>query len=316
MAKKKYKNMKIEQEELKPIAVGAFESRKKTSIGTVIILTFFILVVVFLPQISDIVNEYLNLNDSGTITETPSEDPTDDPDEEEPYENVDETFYLYTANLSIERETITVNDIVVDSETNTISFTINNNTSSSVNLKGLNYYFEIYNADRTLIERVKVITNDSMVLSAGEFRSYTKNISSEAASEVGYLVFVSKAVSDYPEITLGANSTLVCVNDHETVTYEFSDDLLKALTSVMEYTSTDDDYTELYTSYQNLASNYNSLSGVTSVFVGSSIGFNVTTIVDLEEASQSYIFNADTFGLDTEAKVVSFEMEAQGFDCD
>ena len=44
-------------------------------------------------------------------------------------------------------------------------------------------------------------------------------------------------------------------------------------------------------------------------------GFNITTIVNLEEASRTYIFNADSFKLDTEPKVVSFEMEAQGFSC-
>ena len=59
MAKKKYKNVKVEQEELKPIAIGAFESRKKTSVGIFIILTIFVLVVIFLPQITEKINEYL-----------------------------------------------------------------------------------------------------------------------------------------------------------------------------------------------------------------------------------------------------------------
>ena len=61
MAKKRYKNIKIEQEELKPIAIGEFESRRKTSIGIFIILTIFVLVVIFLPQISSIINEYLKI---------------------------------------------------------------------------------------------------------------------------------------------------------------------------------------------------------------------------------------------------------------
>ena len=34
-----------------------------------------------------------------------------------------------------------------------------------------------------------------------------------------------------------------------------------------------------------------------------------------KEASRTYIFNADTFKLDTDPKVVSFEMEASGFNC-
>ena len=57
MAKKKYKNFKVEGEELKPITIGAFESRKRTSMGIFIILTIFVLVVIFLPEISEKVNE-------------------------------------------------------------------------------------------------------------------------------------------------------------------------------------------------------------------------------------------------------------------
>ena len=40
------------------------------------------------------------------------------------------------------------------------------------------------------------------------------------------------------------------------------------------------------------------------------------TNVDLNEAERTYIFDADTFSLETDAKVVSFEMEAQGFTCE
>ena len=68
MAKKKYKSFKIEQEELKPMTIGAFESRKRTSIGIFIILTIFVIVVIFLPEISDVVNEYLNPTPTTPVT--------------------------------------------------------------------------------------------------------------------------------------------------------------------------------------------------------------------------------------------------------
>lgn len=316
MAKKKYKNMKIEQEELKPIAVGAFESRKRTSIGTFIILTFFFLVVIFLPQISDIVNEYLNPEDTDLVVENPSSQ-TDDPEEEEPYENVNETFYTYTDNFSItDREEITVSNILVDATTNTLSYTITNNTNSYLDVEGLNYYIEIYNGDRTLLERIKLASPG--YLAGGAYEEYTQEISEVSATTIGYIVLVQKTTDDYPEVdTISSGSaTMVCTNDHETITYYFLDNALQSMTSVVTYLLTDDNYQEIYETYQALATTYNITNGISSVFITNTDGFNVTTNVDLEDASRTYIFNADSFTLDTEPKVVSFEMEAQGFVCD
>lgn len=316
MAKKKYKNIKVEQEELKPIAIGAFESRKKTSIGTFIILTIFVLVVIFLPQISDAVNEYLNPTVNTPTTPNTPADP-DEPDNPDDGDNEDETFYEYVANLQIEREDITVSEINIDAVNYTLTYNVTNNANTYQDIEDLNYYIEIYNSERTLIERVKL--SNSTFLAGGAFQTFTKNISEEAATTVGYLVLVSKTIDDYPEIELstdaGGNSTLVCTNTHETVTYEFTDNALKEVTSIVEYLTTDPEYTEIYSTYQTLANTYNSTTGITSNFFISTGGFNITTIVNLEEANRSYVFNADTFELDTEPKVVNFEMETQGFDC-
>lgn len=316
MARKKYKNIKIEQEELKPLAIGAFESRKKTSIGTFIILTIFILAVVFLPQLSDAINEYLNKTPTTPSTPNNPVDPVE-PDEPDDQDNPNETFYEYIANLQIKREDITVSEINVDALNYTLTYNVTNNTNTYQDIEDLNYYIEIYNGDRTLIERVKLST--STFLAGGAFETFTKNISEEAATTVGYLVLVKKTIEDYPEVEMNAdadgNSTLVCTNAHETVTYKFTDEKLKEVTSIVEYLTTDPKYTENYEEYQTLASTYNSTPGITSNFFINTGGFNITTIVNLEEASRSYIFNADTFELDTEPKVVNFEMETQGFDC-
>ena len=317
MAKKKYKNFKVEQDELKPMAIGAFESRKKTSIGTFIILTIFVLVVIFLPQLSEIVNEYLNPPVNPPVNPVTPEEPVtpDDPDDDN---NEDETFYEYTSDLRIEREELVVSNINIDATTATLSYSVTNNTTSYQDMEELNYYIEIYNADRTLLERVKLVSPG--LLAGGAFENYTRVIDATTASTAGYLVLVQKTTDDYPEVTLetnaAGNASLVCSNNHETVTYEFNNNALRSVTSVIEYLTTDANYTEMYTNYQTLAETYNTTAGITSTFINSTLGFNITTIVDLEDASRTFIFNADTFELDTEPKVVSFEMEALGFDCD
>lgn len=317
MAKKKYKNVKVEQEELKPIAIGAFESRKKTSVGIFIILTIFVLVVIFLPQITEKINEYLDPTPpTPTTPNTPNENPNEeDPDDGE--DNEDETFYQYDPTLRIEREDVIISDISIDATNNTITYSVTNNTNAYQDMETLNYYIEIYNTERTLIERVKLVPEG--LLAGGAFETFTRPITSTSATTIGYIVLVKKTLDDYPEVELATdgdgNSSLVCTNTHETVTYEFNNNALKSVTSIVEYVNTDANYTDIYSTYQTLADSYNRTNGITSNFFINTGGFNITTLIDLEKASRTYIFNADTFTLDTEAKEVSFEMEAQGFDC-
>ena len=322
MAKKKYKNFKVEGEELKQIESDFFESRKRTSIGIFIILTIFVLVVIFLPEISEKVNEYLNPTPVTPVT--PNNPEPNEPDEpEKPTENVDETFYEYTPGLKIDRELISVSDINIDATNNTLSYSVTNNENDYQDIEELNYYLEIYNADKTLLERVKLVSLGedvtTTILAPHAFANFTRNISESSATTIGYLVLVKKTTDDYPEVTLSpdseGNANLVCTSNHENVTYQFTNNKLKQVTSTIEYLATETNYTDIYSRYQTLSNSYNTTTGITSTFFTSTSGFNITTIVDLEEASRTYIFNADSFALDTEPKVVSFEMEALGFDC-
>ena len=95
--KKRYKNIKLEQNELTPTAIGMFENRRKSSIGTVIILGIFILAVIFLPDISEYVNKYLNK----TIgTPTNPVNPGNKPNKPTPPDN-DDNFTAFVDNLKI-----------------------------------------------------------------------------------------------------------------------------------------------------------------------------------------------------------------------
>ena len=205
----------------------------------------------------------------------------------------------------------------VDPTNNTITYSVTNNTKAYQDMEVLNYYLEIYNNEKTLIERVKLVPEG--LLAGGAFETFTRPITNTSSTTIGYLVLVKKTLDDYPEVELATdgdgNSSLVCTNVHETVTYDFKDNALKSVTSIVEYLNTDANYTETYSTYQTLADSYNKSNGITSNFFINAGGFNITTLIDLESASRTYIFNADTFTLDTTAKEVSFEMEAQGFDC-
>lgn len=311
--KKKYKNIKIEQNELQPVAIGMFESRKKSSIGTFLILAIFILTIFFLPQISTVINDYLNpapVNPDKPSTPDNKDNTNVDDDKEE-------EFYAYADNLKITKDDVMVDTISVDKENNTLSYTVTNNGNSK-NMEELNYYIELYDSDKTLLERVKLASNLS--LASGSFKNLTKPIKATTAASLGYIVLIKKTVSEYPDVsaTLGEDGSevLVCSTEHEKVTYKFVGNKLKSLTSIATYQMTDSDYEIKKEELQGLMNTYNTKVGIVSTKFDYDSGYSITTTVNLSEASRIYIFNADSFQLDTTPTVVKFEMEAQAFTCE
>lgn len=312
--KQKLKNIKLEQTELTPVTIGMFESRKKSSIGTVLILGVFILAVIFLPEISDYVNQYLNKNTTPTVRPPVIKPSPNDPDD--PQEN-DDNFTAYNQDLKITNDEITVNNFKIDPEKLEISYEVTNNFSSSQNLEELNYYLEIYNGEKTLLERIKLV--DDRLLNSGAFATFKRNIKSESATTIGYIAILKKTVNDYPIFELKSdeegNGSLVCAKEHEIVTYKFKDEKLKEVTSRVSYLVTDSDYQTFYEEDKEKANSYNNKLGVISTFFEYETGYNINSSINLSEAERMYLFNADSFKLNTEPKVVKFEMEAQGFTC-
>ncbi len=314
MAKQKIKNFKLEPEELKPVTIGIFESRKRSSVSIFLILTSFILVVVFLPQLSDLFNKFFNpeaeIPNGGTIE--PIKPPGSD--EEEDYHD---TFYDLALDLKIERNDITVGGFVVDAINNTLSFNVINNLTKDINLTDLHYYLELYTSDHTLLERIKI---NGGLIGSGADNNIKKTLGTGVASELDAFVLVKIEEKDYAPIDLEVddlgNASLVCSRPHEKVTYKFTKGLLKEFSSEVSYSLTDADYATYALKYQEQAMTYSSRPGITSSYIELNGAFNIATTVDLNHAERTTIFNADTFILDTEAKIINFEMEAQGFDCE
>ncbi len=310
---KRYKNIKLEQNELTPTAIGIFESRRKSSIGTVLILGIFILAVIFLPDISEYVNKYINQTPGTTPKPTTPNNKPNTP----PKDN-DDNFTAFVDNLKITNDDITISNFVIDEVNLTISYDVTNNLNNSENMEALNYYLEIYNTEQTLIERVKLA--NEITLSNGAFTTFKRNITTESATTIGFIAIIKKTINDYPLVELtnneGGIGSMVCSNAHEKVTYKFNEEKLKEVTHEASYLNTETNYQPLYEANKLKANNYNSKLGIASTFFEHENGYNITTIVNLNEIDRTYIFNADSFKIDTEPKVVKFEMEAQGFKCE
>lgn len=312
--KQKIRNMKLEQNELQATTIGEYGSRKKSSFGVFILLTLFILFVYFLPDISEYVQAYLHpeaIIPGGPVN---PEKPVTPPDDEENYNNV---YYELVDDLKIEREDITLSDFVLNQENNTLSFTATNNTNNYQQLETLNYYLELFNSEQTLLERIK-ITGDQN-LASGAFQELVKSLRDGSVVDLKSFALVKKTEEDYPIVNLNSEddtSSLVCKNSHETVTYKFLRDELIEVVNEVSYLNTDLDYELAYSNYQRLSNNYAMKTGVTSMFVDNETGFKINTSVDLSRVNRFYIYNADSFKLGVGPRVVNFEMEAQGFDCE
>ncbi len=315
MAKKKYNNVSLEQNELTPVTIGAFESRKKSSIGIVIIIALFGLAMVFLPEISSKLNELLNPASPINPPTTPK--PVAPSETEDPDTNEETKFYPFSEGLEIKGEEINLSDFELDKEEGILKYSVINASNTYQDIEALNYYLEIYTSEKVLIERVKLV--HELNLASGAFKTVNSSISKEGASSLDYLVLVKKSTSDYPPVNLAnteeGGATLTCTKEHEKAVYKFIDSKLTEMSHEYRYENSNEDYLEVSEEAKKESSSINNKSGITSTYFEYEGGFNITSVVNLNEASRGYIFHADTFKLDTEPKVVKFEMEAQNFKC-
>lgn len=319
--KPKYKNIKLEQQELTPTALGAFESRKRSSISTFIILSIFVLVVIFLPEISNLVDSYLKPNIPNPIVPTKPTSPINpiNPNPDLPNTpSYNDTFYTISNDLEITREDIKINKVSLDTINNTLNFTVTNITNKSIALGDLNYYLELYNKDKTLIERLKITGIENVAQNYATL--YQKELSTETINNLSSFVLITKNANEYPAVAIKADESgkgsLVCTKSKETVTYKFNNNALKELTSELKHSNTESDYSTKLSENKQLSNNYNLKTGISSSFIEYTEGYTITSNINLNEAKRLYIFNADSFSLNTEPKIVNFEMEAQGFKCE
>jgi hypothetical protein len=313
MAKKNkfsYKNLKVNEEELSITKIGEMPNSEKSPIFLLIIFGIFIVFIFFLP---DVVNYITNRNVTSTTSSAPEESTDNNLDVDE----VEVEYYDISDTLSFTLdETLQLSKFKLSS--NTLSFTVTNNGETRYYFSKKNYFIELYTEDKTLLERV-IASTDSVA--AGISKEFSYTIKSSTATSAKKITIVEKQVDDYPNISLEAdddfNASLICTNDNETITYKFNNDKLVSISDFYSYqkTKTELDYETNYALWQNRVSTYNNIAGISSTFMETTNGFNVNTLLSLENVKISSVDNENYYEYQTEPKVVNFEMEARGFSC-
>ena len=313
MAKKKkfsYKGLVINPEELSITKIGEMPNESKSPIFLFFVFGIFIIFIFFLPDIE----KYFRGEDSAIIdNNTPSEN-------ESSGDNTvsnDLVYYDLTPTLTVNlEEGIVANQFSV--ENNSLSFTVTNHLTSRYYFNKKNYFIELYDENRTLLQRI-ILTKDA--LGSNEAKLYTYELSKVDTTQFKQIVFVEKNIEDYPNITLSLNEakqgSLVCKKNDETITYTFNGEELSKISDVVSKTklATDLNYDSDAALWQTRAQMYNAIEGVTSSYVPGNGYFMFNAVIDLENAKVNSIGNENYYEYKTLAKVIDFEMKARGFEC-
>ena len=310
MAKKVVNQVVIRDEELTPTTLGVYSNKAKNPIGLFILIVAFLVLAIFLPNISTYVDKLTgkNVDNSGPVIvdDGNEDDPIDDSGEPAP---VEVEKYKIDASTVVDTEDYSISNIAIRG--NKLELSIVNKKSENLDLD--NYYFELYSDDLTFLERVKA-GEDTLAPSNSKNYSYTIN------SNPTQFTFVLKTKDDYPVIKLKYNdqqeASITCTKGMEKYTYIFINDVLSKVDYVYTANNVNDsNYAAELMNNQTKANRLNTLNGVTSSVLSSESGYTLNINTILSDVDISQLDDKNFYRFKTSADEVVFKAEARGFNC-
>lgn len=309
MAKKNKEKIILEDIELKPQVIG-YTYQKKNNIGRVIfIFVIFAFAVFYINDISVFINNLLGKNTASSINANASNNKT--PNNNANKEENEVIYNIFSNNLVIEENKISLNNF--NFTNNKLTFDISNNSGSNVNLSNKKYFVETYTEDKTLLERyklnIKEINNNNKI-------SYEI----ELKNNFYYLVLEEKNIEDYPVVTLKYDqngiANITCAKNREILIYKFKNEELLEIKHTIEENDTNAiNYYVRYNNFQSKSMSYNNIDGVTATFNGSLNGYTAIFVLDLQKVNLANLNELYYYSYKTIPKVVKFEMQTYGFNC-
>ena len=306
---RKNKKVVLENIELKPQVIG-YTIKKKSNIGRVIfIFAVFAATVYYINDISVYINNFFNKPTAETILggqqgSKPSNGTGNNVENEVVYNTFSNT-------LEIKEDNITLNNFYLSNYI--LTFDITNNTNSAIDLTGKKFFIETFNESKTLLERHKVDINK---LASGAKISYEIN----TKYNFNYIVLVEKTIEDYPVVNLKKDEfdkgTITCNKENEKIVYLFkSDELYEIEHTISENDINAENYYIRYSANQSKVTSYNNIAGITATFNSSLNGYTAVFKIDLPNANIGSINEKYYYSYKEMPKVVKFEMQTYGFNC-
>ncbi|MBR1414072.1 MAG: hypothetical protein IJ574_05350 [Bacilli bacterium] len=316
MAKKKKNEeiIRIVDRELYPTVIGVVDDTEKKPIFLIVIFIILIGLLFGLPYITDF---YTNLKgdtlggSSSNTTKNNTNDNTKD-NVDVGVDNSDAPFYLVATSNSVKYDDIEIINLSFTSLTSKdyISLTIKNTTDKAFEINDKNYYLELYDSNKTLIQRIKIT---GATLNANG----TVNLVFEIINKnnVNQFRFLSKTLDEYPEFSAGdsGNGAITCKKNNETYIYKFKNNRLYTETEL--YTVNTTNTVVNASTYDNKVSTYNAINGITAQTTNENNTFEFKAEIDLSKAKVSSLNNIHLYENETLAKTINFEMSAMGYSC-
>lgn len=308
MAKKK--QIVINEEELTPTTLAVVEDKKKVSILGIfwlfLIFAIFIVGVIYLPEISQYINNYFNPDVVTPDTPSDNKNNTTDDDNKTTIKE-----YVISDKPEIIFEKFKINNIVVYE--NNISFDIINTSNEILELANYNYFINLYDQNKKLLQRLMLRDE---VVSPNETLKVTFSLTDSNAYS---LTILSISKDNYPAYVATADennmATLTCTKDYEKVDYLLNNNKVYAISLLYEVGVDDANFNTLYGTYQAMQVSYNSIEGVSSSIETINNVLNFRTIINLNTIGDEKINLKTFYPKDTDAKVMNFELTSMGYTC-
>lgn len=308
MAKKK--QIVINEEELTPTTLAVVEDKKKVSILGIfwlfLIFAIFIVGVIYLPEISQYINNYFNPDVVTPDTPSDNKNNTTDDDNKTIIKE-----YVISDKPEIIFEKFKINNIVVYE--NNISFDIINTSNEILELANYNYFINLYDQNKKLLQRLMLRDE---VVSPNETLKVTFSLTDSNAYS---LTILSISKDNYPAYVATADennmATLTCTKDYEKVDYLLNNNKVYAISLLYEVGVDDANFNTLYGTYQAMQVSYNSIEGVSSSIETINNVLSFRTIINLNTIGDEKINLKTFYPKDTDAKVMNFELTSMGYTC-
>lgn len=308
MAKKK--QIVINDEELTPTTLAIVEDKKKASIFGIfwlfVIFAIFIVGVIYLPEISQYINNYLNPDVVTPDTPNKSDNNTTENDNKTTIKE-----YVINENPEIVLEKFKISNIAI--EENNISFDIANTSNEILEFTNYNYFINLYDQSKKLLQRIMLRDE---VVSPNETLKVTFSLTD---SNVYSLTILNISKDNYPAFVATADennmATLTCTKNYEKVDYLLNNNKVYAINVLYEVGVDDANFNTLYGTYQAMQATYNSIEGVSSSIETINNVLSFRTIINLNTFGDEKINLKTFYPKDTDAKVMNFELTSMGYTC-
>lgn len=293
---------------------------QKSPVAMLILFAVLISTIFFIPEITPYFSEILEKLNIGTNEEIyegvnidnkkEDEKPSEEKDNQEIYYNIENMTKAQYTDLSFEN----LNKIE-ESGIYYFSYRLKNNSKNLFDFNKNKIYIDFYDNNNTYLGRI-LISEDT--IPSGTTINPKNIISETIYNNAKKIQILSRSERDYPEINL-SNNKLTCKYSNNTLEYTFKDNKLSIISENYVYVNNliEDEYVSYSLNYQNKLSKMNEITGVHTAFVNTTDGFTSNIEFSYEEVTDNMeVYNKYYYSKDTESKVIKYEMESVGYNCE